>query len=108
MPIHLDSEDSKKLKANSNVEAKVTDPVPDVHSSKPAHVSARMQNTNTKSLPYSEVQRHTTTDSCWIIVDGQVYDVTSILDTHPGGRSVLLKNAGKDATYALRDFIVVA
>lgn len=50
-------------------------------------------------VSFSEVQKHTTRDSCWVIIEGQIYDATSILDTHPGGAAVLLKNSGKDATY---------
>ena len=57
-----------------------------------------------RCIPYSEVQKHTTRDSCWVIIDGQVYDATSILDTHPGGATVLLKNSGKDATYECTEF----
>ncbi|EJD01172.1 uncharacterized protein FOMMEDRAFT_135424 [Fomitiporia mediterranea MF3/22] len=46
------------------------------------------------------VQKHNTRESCWVIIDGQVYDATSMLDTHPGGAAVLIKNSGKDATKA--------
>ncbi|KAI5124988.1 hypothetical protein M0805_007413 [Coniferiporia weirii] len=53
-----------------------------------------------KAIPFSEVQKHNTRDSCWVIIDGQVYDATSIIDSHPGGTAVLLKNSGKDATKA--------
>lgn len=49
-------------------------------------------------VSYQEVQKHTSEDSCWVIISNQVYDATSILDTHPGGKSIILKNAGKDAT----------
>ncbi|TDL29519.1 hypothetical protein BD410DRAFT_811129 [Rickenella mellea] len=60
-----------------------------------------MSNNQSPTLvAYSEVQKHTTRDSCWVIINGQVYDATSIIDSHPGGSAVLLKNAGKDATKA--------
>ena len=55
-----------------------------------------------RTISYSELQEHTTEDSCWVLIDGQVYDATSILDSHPGGKGVILKNAGKDATYVYR------
>jgi L-lactate dehydrogenase (cytochrome) len=45
-----------------------------------------------------EVQRHNSADSCWIIIENNVYDVTEFLDSHPGGRDIILKYAGKDAT----------
>ncbi|CAL1160052.1 unnamed protein product, partial [Cladocopium goreaui] len=43
-------------------------------------------------------------DDAWIIVDGDVYDVTKFAGVHPGGTQILLEYAGKDATedfYAL-------
>jgi cytochrome b involved in lipid metabolism len=45
-----------------------------------------------------EVARHSSPDDVWIIVDQKVYDVTTFLEKHPGGRKVLLKYAGKDAS----------
>lgn len=45
-----------------------------------------------------EVSKHNDRDSCWIIVHGNVYDVTGFLDEHPGGSNIILKYAGKDAT----------
>ncbi|KAG8774371.1 hypothetical protein FRC15_001338 [Serendipita sp. 397] len=44
------------------------------------------------------VSQHNTRESCWIIVHGNVYDVTEFLDDHPGGSKIILKYAGKDAT----------
>lgn len=53
-----------------------------------------------KYISYQEVQKHNSRASCWVIVEGQVYDVTSFLEQHPGGVGVVVKNSGKDATYA--------
>jgi L-lactate dehydrogenase (cytochrome) len=50
-------------------------------------------------ISYEEVQKHNTRQSCWVIIEGQVYDVTSFLDAHPAGAGIILKNSGKDATY---------
>ena len=41
-----------------------------------------------------EVSRHNTKRSCWIVLDSRVFDVTSFLKEHPGGESVLMKQAG--------------
>jgi L-lactate dehydrogenase (cytochrome) len=38
--------------------------------------------------------------SCWIAIHNVVYDFTEFLSTHPGGKGVLLKVAGKDGTSA--------
>lgn len=44
-----------------------------------------------------EVAKHNKRDDCWLIVDNKVYDVSSFVDSHPGGDSILA-NAGKDNT----------
>jgi len=46
----------------------------------------------------AEVAKHNKKDDCWVIVDGQVLDVTSFLSEHPGGEKAILLYAGKDAT----------
>merc|ERR1719515_300598 len=45
-----------------------------------------------------EVAKHTTKDDCWVVVAGQVLNVTSFLSQHPGGELAILTFAGKDAT----------
>lgn len=42
----------------------------------------------------AEIAQHKSAASCWIVIHDKVYDVTSFLDQHPGGRSILLKQAG--------------
>lgn len=44
------------------------------------------------------VAKHNTTESCWVILYGNVYDVTDFLSEHPGGAKIILSLAGKDAT----------
>lgn len=46
----------------------------------------------------SEVKKHNSADSSWIIVHGQVYDCTRFLKEHPGGTDSILINAGTDCT----------
>jgi len=48
----------------------------------------------------AEVGKHASRRSCWVIIKGRVYDLTSFLDSHPGGSSIVLKYAGRDATEA--------
>merc|ERR1719149_62749 len=45
-----------------------------------------------------EVAKHTTKGDCWVVVAGQVLNVTSFLSEHPGGELAILTFAGKDAT----------
>ncbi|KAI1860371.1 uncharacterized protein JN550_011523 [Neoarthrinium moseri] len=46
----------------------------------------------------SEVAKHCTRDSCWVVIHGKVWDVTNFLDEHPGGVGLILKCAGRNAT----------
>ena len=48
-------------------------------------------------LTAEEVAKHSTREDGWLIVEGKVYDVTSYIDVHPGGDS-LLKWLGQEAT----------
>jgi len=48
--------------------------------------------------PMSEVAKHTTEKDCWVVVGGNVLNVTSFLSEHPGGALAILTFAGKDAT----------
>merc|ERR1740138_440347 len=45
-----------------------------------------------------EVAKHTTKSDCWVVVAGQVLNVTTFLSQHPGGELAILTFAGKDAT----------
>lgn len=45
-----------------------------------------------------QVRKHNTTDSCWIIINDKIYDVTSFLGDHPGGKNILLSVGGQDCT----------
>ncbi|KAL6298131.1 hypothetical protein BKA93DRAFT_744774 [Sparassis latifolia] len=47
-----------------------------------------------KYTSYQEVQKHNMLRSCWVILEGQVYDDTSVLKWHPAGLTVILKNLG--------------
>ncbi|KAG9994820.1 hypothetical protein KCU78_g18246, partial [Aureobasidium melanogenum] len=44
------------------------------------------------------VSQHRTEDSCWVILYGNVYDVTKFVPEHPGGAKIILQLAGQDAT----------
>merc|ERR1711981_639475 len=49
-------------------------------------------------ITMAEVAKHTTKESCWVVVGGEVLDVTKFLKDHPGGELAILTFGGKDAT----------
>ncbi|KAI5818054.1 acyl-CoA dehydrogenase/oxidase [Pyronema omphalodes] len=51
-----------------------------------------------KTFKASEVAEHKTPESLWIVVDEDVYDVTKFADSHPGGKKILQRVGGKDAS----------
>merc|ERR1712127_709314 len=52
----------------------------------------------TAGYTMEEVAKHNSKQSCWVVLDGKVLDVTSFLSEHPGGELAILTFAGKDAT----------
>eukprot|EP00961_Rhodomonas_salina_P293835 3934073-Rhodomonas_salina.1 len=46
------------------------------------------------------VRQHNDEDACWIVIGSRVLDATKYLGHHPGGRLVIKKLAGQDATQA--------
>ena len=53
------------------------------------------------SYTRSEVAAHKNLDDCWIVVNGQVYNVTAWLKRHPGGARILMHYAGEDASVSV-------
>ncbi|KAL2024209.1 hypothetical protein VTK56DRAFT_9365 [Thermocarpiscus australiensis] len=51
-----------------------------------------------KVFSAEEVAKHTSPESCWVVIHGNVYDVTEFLPEHPGGSKIILQLAGRDAT----------
>lgn len=49
-------------------------------------------------ITVAEVAKHNTEDDCWVILYGEVYDVTKFLPSHPGGKQAVLLYAGKECT----------
>ncbi|KAF1816578.1 nitrate reductase [Eremomyces bilateralis CBS 781.70] len=55
----------------------------------------REAGTPKKQFTRAEIEGHDKENDCWIVVDGKVYDATSVLSWHPGGKSAILGHAGK-------------
>lgn len=49
-------------------------------------------------MNFKELQLHKNKDSCWVLLHGNVYDLTEFASLHPGGKRVILNLAGADGT----------
>lgn len=62
-------------------------------------VSAKIVPTaNIEKTLVDMVASHTDATSCWSIISGDVYDLTTYINQHPGGNKPILAACGKDAT----------
>lgn len=48
----------------------------------------------------SEIATHNKEGDCWVILHGEVIDLSAFMYNHPAGIKPLLKYAGKDCTMA--------
>jgi len=51
-----------------------------------------------RKIPLSEINLHNKESDAWTAIRGKVYDITPYLLYHPGGKSQLMKAAGRDGT----------
>jgi cytochrome b involved in lipid metabolism len=49
-------------------------------------------------LTPSEVAKHASAATCWIIINGKVYDLTTHANDHSGGAQEILSSCGKDGS----------
>ncbi len=51
----------------------------------------------------AQVATHDSASSCWTAINGKVYDLTSWISKHPGGRAAILSLCGRDGSAAYND-----
>jgi len=49
-------------------------------------------------ISLDEIAKHNKKDDAWLVVNGDVLDVTGFIDNHPGGVQAIMAMVGKDAT----------
>ena len=67
-------------------------------------LDAAKSNASEASYDWDEIRKHNNKLDCWIVVNGQVYDVTRFMSTHPGGSKILHFYAGQDASEVFTAF----
>lgn len=60
----------------------------------------KLKQSKTIILTSEEVAKHNSSTDCWLIIDNNVYNVTSYINKHPGGAQALIFFCGKEATQA--------
>ncbi|KAF7375925.1 Fumarate reductase [Mycena sanguinolenta] len=60
--------------------------------------SGSKSGSSSKTYTMADVEKHKKKDDIWVVVNGEVLDVTSFLPEHPGGEKAILLYAGRDAT----------
>ena len=80
------------LNKNSNSITKISQPITPVST-----ITTPINNT-TPSYILSEVSKHNNQTSCWTVIDGKIYDITSYIFSHPAGVNKIMKGCGIDAT----------
>jgi outer membrane biosynthesis protein TonB len=59
--------------------------------------------TKTKSgYALADVAKNNSQASCWVAIEGMVYDLTNWIRLHPGGRAAILSLCGTDGTSSFR------
>ncbi|KAJ5815359.1 hypothetical protein N7474_007136 [Penicillium riverlandense] len=48
-----------------------------------------------KQFTRQEIENHNTDGDCWIVINDKVYDATSVLSWHPGGKAAIMSHAGR-------------
>ena len=83
------------------IAASVTQPLaPD---SPPADSSGKGPSTGKVNLVASEISKHSTAKDCWSIVNGNVYNLTTYVQSHPGGAGVIKNICGRDGSAAFKN-----
>lgn len=85
--------EQKQTSTNSNPTAQESTPT-----NQPVQSTTPEQSTS--KLTAIEVAKRNTANNCWIIINGNVYDIGRYLDLHPGGADVIVPYCGKDGTQA--------
>lgn len=59
---------------------------------------AQTNQSNPPAFSLTEVAKHSSPNDCYLIINNNVYDVSSFVDSHPGGRQKIISNCGAEVT----------
>ncbi|MFZ2556163.1 MAG: cytochrome b5-like heme/steroid binding domain-containing protein [Minisyncoccia bacterium] len=97
-----DEDDDDKEKSKSNITSTQTATAASVPKSTQTNTTASTNTTNTApasgAFTMTQVAMHNSAASCYSVVSGVVYDLTSYVSKHPGGQSAIKSICGVDGT----------
>lgn len=73
-------------------------PIGTTETGTPAGTSGATPTPTAGSYTMAQVAAHGDDDSCWSVINGSVYDLTSWIAGHPGGMQAILGICGKDGS----------
>ena len=65
--------------------------------------SLREKQSIKETRTWQEIGLHTSLEDMWIVINGEIYDVSIFNQEHPGGYKTLKERAGRDATKAFEN-----
>lgn len=78
-------------------------PITSASTSIATNVTSTAVTTAPNTYTLAEVALHNSGTSCWTAINGNVYDVTSWINEHPGGPEAILSLCGTDGSTAFND-----
>lgn len=52
------------------------------------------------ALNIQEIAKHSSASDCWMVINNSVYDVTQVINIHPGGPGTIIAHCGTESTNA--------
>lgn len=87
----------KRLERGAKVELTALTTLPETMS------KASLKNRRLRIFTIDDLTVHNKKGDCWIVRNGNVYDVSTFVEDHPGGDDLILQYAGKDIGEAMDD-----
>lgn len=66
---------------------------------------AKPSSPNETFYSWKEVEKHSSKNDCWVVINDYVYNLTNFKRTHPGGTKLIDHFAGQDATVTIEMFL---
>lgn len=101
--IFVYSQKNKDIQTSSNLEQTINTNSPSVSNTKDQNTTQKTNPTENKKplatgITLAQVGEHNSRSSCFSVINGNVYDLTSWIPNHPGGESKILAMCGLDAS----------